>query len=176
VREGAHIGANCVLSKDVYIDTDVKIGNNVKIQNGVSIYHGVTLEDGVFCGPHCIFTNDKKPRAINSDGTLKSADDWVLSPTLVRTGAAIGAGAIIVCGITIGRWAMIGAGAVVTRDVPDYGLVYGNPARLYGFVCACGAKLSLEIGQQTHADRKLICVYCQAQVVIPYSDYAKLAG
>ncbi len=141
VREDAVIGTNCILSKGVYIDAGVQIGNNVKIQNGISVYHGVTLEDGVFCGPHCVFTNDLQPRSINPDGTLKSADDWVLSKTLVKTGASIGAHATIVCGTTIGQWAMIGAGSVVTRDVPDYGLVYGNPARLHGYVCPCGEKL-----------------------------------
>jgi len=113
VREGAVIGRNCILSKGVYIDTGVRIGNNVKIQNGISVYHGVTLQDGVFCGPHCVFTNDRQPRSINPDGSLKSADDWVVSETLVKTGASIGAHATIVCGTTIGRWAMIGAGAVV---------------------------------------------------------------
>ncbi len=142
VREGARLGANCILSKDVYVDAGVQIGNNVKLQNGISVYHGVTLEDGVFCGPHMVFTNDRQPRAINPDGSLKAATDWVLSETRVRTGASIGAGAIIVCGITIGRWALIGAGAVVTRDVPDYGLVYGNPGRLRGFVSPYGHKMT----------------------------------
>jgi len=141
VREGAVIGRNCILGKGVYVDAGVKIGDNVKIQNYVSVYEGVTLEDGVFCGPHCVFTNDKLPRAINPDGSLKTAADWRITPILVRQGAAIGANATIVCGVTIGRWAMIGSGAVVTRDVPDYGLVWGNPARLRGFVCPCGQRL-----------------------------------
>jgi UDP-2-acetamido-3-amino-2,3-dideoxy-glucuronate N-acetyltransferase len=109
VREYATIGHNCVLSKGVYVDFGVRIGSNVKIQNGISVYHGVTLEDSVFCGPHCVFTNDRQPRSINPDGSLKSADDWVLSKTLVRKGASIGAHATIVCGIIIGCWAMIGA-------------------------------------------------------------------
>ena len=143
VRESAEIGKNCILSKGVYIDAGVKIGNNVKIQNGISVYHGVTLEDGVFCGPHCVFTNDKHPRSINPDGSLKTGEDWQLSETLVKKGAAIGAHATIVCGITIGEWAMIGAGAVVTKSVPDYGLVIGNPAKLIGFVCPCGERLPL---------------------------------
>lgn len=140
VREGARIGRNCILSKGVYVDADVVIGNNVKIQNYVSIYRGVTLEDGVFCGPHCVFTNDSRPRAINPDGSLQTAADWEAVPTLVRTGASIGANAVIVCGVTIGAWAMVGAGSVVTHDVPDHGLVWGNPARLHGFVCACGER------------------------------------
>jgi len=104
VRENVRIGSNCILSKGVYIDADVSIGNNVKIQNGISVYHGVTLEDGVFCGPHCVFTNDKRPRSINPDGSLKGGDDWVVSETLVKSGASIGAHATIVCGNTIGHW------------------------------------------------------------------------
>ena len=141
VRPGASIGSNCILGKGVYVDTGVTIGENVKIQNYVSIYHGVVIEDGVFCGPHCVFTNDKVPRAVNPDGSLKKDDDWMVSTTLVRQGASIGAGATIVCGVTIGCWAVIGSGAVVTRDVPDYGLVWGNPARLHGFICRCGSRL-----------------------------------
>jgi UDP-2-acetamido-3-amino-2,3-dideoxy-glucuronate N-acetyltransferase len=175
VREDAVLGSNCILSKGVYIDFGVHIGNNVKIQNGISVYHGVTLEDGVFCGPHCVFTNDKQPRSINPDGTLKSADDWVLSETLVRKGAAIGAHATIVCGVTIGQWAMVGAGSVVTHDVPDYGLVFGNPARLRGFVCPCGEKLVL-IDQDTESEWvDLTCPKCQAVISIPLKDYQKLA-
>jgi len=141
VRPNAVIGKNCNIGKGVYIDEDVHVGNNVKIQNYVSVYHGVTIEDGVFIGPHACFTNDMRPRAINADGSLKSADDWVLSKTLVKKGAAIGANSTIRCGITVGEWAMIGSGSVVTRDVPNYGLVFGNPACLHGFVCPCGEKL-----------------------------------
>lgn len=147
VREHAQIGENCVIGKGVYIDFEVILGANVKIQNYVSVFHGVTLESGVFVGPHVCFTNDMYPRAINSDGTLKSVDDWTLSPTLVKQGAAIGANSTIRCGITIGKWAMIGSGSVVTRDVPDYGLVFGNPARLQGFVNEKGIKLS-KIGEE----------------------------
>jgi UDP-2-acetamido-3-amino-2,3-dideoxy-glucuronate N-acetyltransferase len=134
VRRQAQIGANCIIGRGVFIDSGVKIGNAVKIQNYVSVYHGVTLEDGVFVGPHVVFTNDKRPRAINADGSLKSGSDWVVSETIVGFGAALGANSVIVCGIKIGKWAMIGAGSVVTRDVPDYGLVVGNPARLIGYV------------------------------------------
>lgn len=130
----ATIGKNCVLGKGVFVDDGVIIGDNVKIQNGVSVYNGVTLEDGAFCGPHCVFTNDKRPRSVNADGSRKAEGDWTVSKTLVGQGASIGAGAIIVCGITIGKWAMIGAGSVVTKDVPEYGLVYGNPAKLSGLV------------------------------------------
>lgn len=142
VREYAHIGKNCNIGKGVYIDAHVKIGSNVKIQNHVSIFEGVTLEDGVFIGPHVCFTNDLLPRAITPDGRLKSADDWTITPTLVKYGASIGAGAIVVCGITIGSFALIGAGSVVTRDVPAHGLVYGNPAHQHGYVCRCARRLS----------------------------------
>lgn len=182
VREGAVLGKNCILSKGVYIDSGVVIGNNVKIQNGISVYHGVTLEDGVFCGPHCVFTNDKRPRSINPDGTLKGGADWTVSETLVRSGASIGAHATIVCGTTIGRWAMIGSGAVVTKDVPDYGLVYGNPARLQGFVCPCGQKLRpVEDEQQNQTGRndqpvKMICPDCSKMAEIPAVDYQKLVN
>jgi len=176
VREGVVLGRNCILSKGVYIDSGVQVGNNVKIQNGISVYHGVTLEDGVFCGPHCVFTNDRQPRAVNPDGSLKSTDDWVVSKTLVQAGASIGAHATIVCGVTIGRWAMIGAGAVVTRTVPDYGLVYGNPAHLHGFVCPCGEKL-VEAADLRNAGSNsvpMICPKCQTKISIPQSDYARL--
>jgi acetyltransferase-like isoleucine patch superfamily enzyme len=141
VREGAHLGKNCILGKGVYIDAGVSIGDNVKIQNYVSVYHGVTLEDGVFVGPHVCFTNDLRPRAINPDGSIKDADDWVLSKTLIKRGASLGANSTIRCGVTIGEWAMIGSGSVITQDVPDYGLVMGNPARLKGYVCPCGERL-----------------------------------
>jgi UDP-2-acetamido-3-amino-2,3-dideoxy-glucuronate N-acetyltransferase len=170
VRERAIIGRNCILSKGVYVDCDVRIGDNVKVQNGVSIYHGVTIEDGVFCGPHCVFTNDLQPRAINPDGSLKAGDDWTLNETLVRMGASIGAHATIVCGVTIGRWAMVGAGAVVTRDVPDYGVVYGNPARLRGFVCPCGEKLSA-VGISTVDGILMRCPKGHDDIAIPVSDY-----
>lgn len=175
VREGAVIGRNCILSKGVYVDAGVRVGHNVKIQNGISLYHGVTLEDGVFCGPHCVFTNDRLPRAVNPDGSLKRADDWTVSPTLVRAGASIGAHATLVCGITVGRWAMIGSGAVVTRDVPDYGLVYGNPARLRGFVCPCGHKLHPAPRPAAPAEGvPMACPQCGAELVIPPADYARL--
>jgi acetyltransferase-like isoleucine patch superfamily enzyme len=174
VRENASLGRNCILSKDVYVDSGVRIGNNVKIQNGISVFHGVTLEDGVFCGPHMVFTNDRNPRAINPDGSLKAATDWALSETRVKTGASIGAGAIIVCGITIGQWALIGAGAVVTKDVPDYGLVYGNPARLRAFVSPHGHKLTVKA---VTADGVLmVCPKSGLEVLIPRSDYSKLEG
>lgn len=146
VREHAVIGPECIVGKDVYIDHAVTIGARVKIQNSALIYHGATIEDGVFIGPQACLTNDKQPRAINPDGTLKRADDWEVSPTCIRMGAAVGACAVILPGVTVGRFAMVGAGAVVTRDVPDYGLVLGTPARLVGYVCACGNRLEVTDG------------------------------
>lgn len=142
IRRGAHIGSECVLGRGVFVDAGVQIGSRVKIQNYVSVFHGVTIEDGVFVGPHVCFTNDLWPRAINPDLSLKSADDWVLSTTLVKVGAALGANSTIVCGITIGRWAMVGSGSVVTKDVPDYALVVGNPARIIGYVTASGKRVA----------------------------------
>lgn len=154
VRENVKIGQNCIIGKGVYIDAGVIIGDNIKIQNYVSVYHGVTIEDGVFVGPHVCFTNDLYPRAINPDGSLKDPEDWVLGETLIRKGAAIGANSTIVCGTIIGRWAMIGSGSVVTRDVPDYGLVMGNPAQLRGFVGPNGKKLA----EKTRRDDVVVAV------------------
>jgi UDP-2-acetamido-3-amino-2,3-dideoxy-glucuronate N-acetyltransferase len=138
IRENAVIGTNCIIGKNVYIDFGVQIGNNVKIQNNVLVYHGLTIEDGVFLGPQVCLTNDRFPRAITPDGRLKGADDWEVSPTLIRYGASIGASSTILAGVTVGRFAMVGAGAVVTHSVPDHGLVLGVPARLVGYVCQCG--------------------------------------
>ena len=121
IREGAFIGNNCVISKDVYVDKNVKIGNGCKIQNGVYVYDGVTLEDEVFVGPNVTFTNDMFPRA--------NSKDWKIVPTLIKQGASIGAGAVVICGVTIGEGAMVGAGSVVTHDVEPNTLVMGNPAK-----------------------------------------------
>jgi UDP-2-acetamido-3-amino-2,3-dideoxy-glucuronate N-acetyltransferase len=143
VREHAVIGADCVLGRNVYVEDEVVIGDRVKIQNNVSVYRGVRLEDGVFVGPHATFTNDLHPRAINPDGSIKGLADWTVTPTVVRGGAAIGAGAVVVCGVEIGRFALVGAGAVVTRDVPELGLAVGNPARVIGYVCTCARRLQL---------------------------------
>ena len=144
VREGAVLGEGCIVGKDAYVDMDVRIGSHVKIQNSALIYHGATLEDGVFVGPQACLTNDLYPRAINPDGSLKGASDWEVGETVIRYGASIGAGAIIVTGVEVGRFAMVGAGAVVTRNVPAHGLVLGVPARLAGYVCACGARLETD--------------------------------
>jgi UDP-2-acetamido-3-amino-2,3-dideoxy-glucuronate N-acetyltransferase len=141
VREGAHIGENCIVGKDAYVDFDVQIGNNVKIQNGALIYHGASLEDGVFIGPQAVLTNDLYPRAIAPDGSLKGNDDWEVGPIRIGYGASIGACSVVRPNVTIGRFALVGAGAVVVHDVPDHGLVVGVPARLIGYVCACGQRL-----------------------------------
>jgi acetyltransferase-like isoleucine patch superfamily enzyme len=130
-----------VIGRDAFIDAEVVIGDRVKIQNQALVYHGVTVEDGVFIGPNAILTNDRYPRAITSTGQLARAEDWTVSPIRLRTGSSIGAGAIVVAGIEVGRFALVGAGAVVTRSVPDHALVAGNPARRLGWVCACGARL-----------------------------------
>jgi len=134
---GVRIGRDCKIGQNVVIGPHVVIGNNVKIQNNVSVYHGVTLEDDVFCGPSMVFTNVITPRA-----AFPRNSDKDFAPTLVRRGASIGANATIVCGRTIGQHALIGAGAVVTKDVPAYAVVYGNPARQRGWACECGAILT----------------------------------
>jgi acetyltransferase-like isoleucine patch superfamily enzyme len=142
VRERARVGADCVIGKNAYVDVDVVIGDRVKVQNNVSLYRGVTIEDGVFIGPHVSFTNDRLPRAVNDDGSLRTDDDWQPLPTRVRGGASIGAAAVILPGLTIGRWAMVGAGSVVTHDVGDHELVVGNPARRHAAACRCGQVLA----------------------------------
>ena len=144
VREGAVVGADCNIGKGVYIGPGVVVGERVKIQNRASLYPGLTVEDGVFIGPHVVFTNDRYPRSIAPEGRLLTDADWEPGATLVRHGASIGAGAVIICGLTIGCWALVAAGALVTHDVPDHGLVMGTPARLVGYVCDCARKLEAE--------------------------------
>ena len=138
-RSGSRLGKNCRIGQNVVIGPNVTVGDGVKIQNNVSVYEGVTLEDGVFCGPSMVFTNVFNPRS-----EIRRMEE--LRPTLVRRGATLGANCTIVCGTTIGRYAFVGAGAVITRDVPDYALVVGNPGRVTGWVCRCGVKLK-ELGR-----------------------------
>ncbi len=173
IREGVIIGKQCIIGKGVYIDAGVIIGDNVKIQNYVSVFHGVTIEDGVFVGPHVCFTNDLHPRAVNPDGSLKAADDWELGRTLIRKGAALGANSTIVCGATIGAWSMVGAGSVVTQNVPDHGLVWGNPARLHGFVCSCGTRLELD--KKVNQTASLHCPKCGRVVEIAVIEWGKIS-
>jgi len=147
IRSRAVIGQFCTLGKNVFVDAGVVIGDRVKIQNTVSVYRGVRLEDEVFVGPSAVFTNDRFPRA--------STEDWEVVETLVSHGASIGANATIVCGVVIGPWAVVGAGAVVTRDVAAHELVVGNPARRLGWACRCGrvlARTSSGIPATTCAD------------------------
>jgi len=151
VMTGSKIGRRCNIGQNVVISPQVIIGDNVKIQNNVSVYTGVELEDDVFCGPSMVFTNVTNPRS-----RVPRKDEY--RKTLVRRGASIGANATIVCGNTIGRYAFIGAGAVVTRDVPDYAIVVGNPGRVVGWMCQCGVKLDLSIA--TRGVGSATCAVC----------------
>lgn len=164
LRTGARIGAECVIGRDAFIDEGVTLGDRVKVQNGALVYHGVTVEDGVFIGPGAILTNDRYPRAITSSGDLARASDWTVSPIALRRGCSIGAGAVVVAGIDVGSFAIVGAGAVVTRPVADHALVVGNPARRLGWVCACGLRLTTADGGPAPADLvdgdETSCVAC----------------
>lgn len=139
VMKGAEIGRGCSLGQNVFVASNVSIGDHVKIQNNVSVYEGVVLEDYVFCGPSMVFTNVRTPRSAFPRNT---SSDYLT--TRVKTGASIGANATIVCGVTVGEWAFVAAGAVVTRDIPAYALTAGIPSRTIGWVCRCGVTLQLE--------------------------------
>lgn len=162
IRENVKIGKNGNIGKDVYIDSGVVIGDNVKIQNGVSVYHGVTIEDDAFLGPHCVTTNDMYPRSKNSN--------FKVYPTLIKKGASVCAGAVLVCGITLGSHCMVGAGAVVTKDVPPHSLVVGNPAKIIGFVCECGQKLSL-VNEEKDIDNIKMACSCGKTALVPKQTY-----
>ena len=149
LMNGCKLGTNCNIGQNVVIAPGVVLGNNVKVQNNVSIYSGVICEDDVFLGPSMVFTNVINPRAF-----IERKDEF--QPTLIKKGATIGANATIICGHTVGQYAMIGAGTVVSKDVPDYALVYGNPARLQGWVCQCGEKLNFQ-------DKLAACIVCGAK-------------
>lgn len=157
IMSGAQIGENCVLGQNVFVSGRAKIGNNVHMQNGVLVCDLVTLEDNVFCGPSVMFTNVVNPRA----EIRRSIDEY--RPTLVKHGATVGANATVVCGHTIGRYAFVGAGSVVTKDVPDYALVYGNAARIAGWMCECGEKLGFGLGNPGDADGIAECEKCSKQ-------------
>lgn len=156
VMRDSKIGRRCNIGQNVVISPDVRIGDNVKIQNNVSVYTGVELEDDVFCGPSMVFTNVVNPRS-----HVSRKDEY--RRTLVKRGASIGANATVVCGNTIGRYAFIGAGAVVTRDIPDYALVVGNPGRIAGWMCQCGLKL--ELSRDLQKDQTTTCSVCGTSYV-----------
>jgi len=164
IRADAEIGKGCILGHCVYIDRWVKIGNNVKLENKATVYYGVRIEDDVFVGPHVTFTNDLYPRSFNKE--------WTVVSSLVKKGASIGAGSVVVCGVTIGEYAMIGAGSVVVKDVPPYALVYGNPAEVRGFVCKCGKRLQEEKKEINVVLMK--CSNCGKKYEIPTESYAKI--
>jgi len=165
VRNGAKIGKNCTIGKGVYIDINVEIGDNCKLQNFATLYDGVTIGNDVFIGPHVCFTNDVFPRA------AIWTDDRLVK-TVVKDGASIGANATIIAGVSIGNYAMVGAGSVVTKDVPDYGLVFGNPAQLKGFACTCGMKLD----EKTKSEHKamLQCPKCGKKIHIDENVYLEI--
>jgi UDP-2-acetamido-3-amino-2,3-dideoxy-glucuronate N-acetyltransferase len=146
IMSGARIGENCIIGQNVFIGSGALLGNNIKVQNNVSIYGGVILEDDVFCGPSMVFTNVFNPRSFIS----RKKEFW---KTLIKRGATIGANVTIVCGNTIGQYAFIGAGSVVTRGVPDYALVYGNPGKVKGWVCQCAEEITFRSG-------KAVCKAC----------------
>jgi len=165
VRNGAKIGKNCNIGKDVYIDINVEIGDNCKIQNFASLYQGVKIGNNVFIGPHVCFTNDLYPRSL-------IWNEEKLEKTLVMDGASIGANATIIAGTIIGKCAMIGAGSVVTKNVPDHGLVFGNPAQLRGFVCECSNKLSLK--NKKNNVIILQCSQCNKEIEIDERIYREI--
>ena len=156
IRERASLGQNCNIGKSVYIDQNVQIGDNVKIQNFVSLYNGATIENDVFIGPAVTFTNDLFPRS-------QTWNQEKISPTLVKKGASIGANSTIICGTIIGEYAMIGAGSVVTKDIPNFALAYGNPAKIKGIVCYCGTKLTNKTSPLTQ--KELLCPKCKKTVI-----------
>ncbi|NLD73933.1 MAG: N-acetyltransferase [Chloroflexi bacterium] len=154
VMADVHVGANCNIGDHCFVEAGAHVGDNVTIKNGNMIWEGVTLEDGVFVGPHAFFVNDLYPRSPRlPEARGRYTDRTWLVPTLVRRGASLGAGAIILAGNPIGAFAMVGAGAVVTRPVPEHGLVIGNPARLVGWVCQCGLRLGF-------AEHEATCAGC----------------
>lgn len=158
VRGGSRIGRNCNLGKSVYIDTRAEIGDNVKVQNFVSVYKGVKIDDDVFVGPSVTFTNDLYPRAFSWD------EEHVIS-TRICKGASLGANSTIVCGVTVGAYAMIGAGSVVTRDVPPYALVLGNPGEIKGWVCQCGRRL-VDIADEDEYKTIYKCSICEKAIEV----------
>jgi UDP-2-acetamido-3-amino-2,3-dideoxy-glucuronate N-acetyltransferase len=152
IKKGAQVGKNCVIGHNCFISSKAKIGKGVKLESNIDVWDLVILEDYVFVGPSVVFTNDKNPRAKYPKLKFPQYGKWL--PTLVKEGATIGANATILCGIVIGKWAMIGAGSVITNNVPDYAIVAGNPAKIMGWVCECGNKIKFK-------REKAICQVCK---------------
>lgn len=167
IREDVRIGRNCIIGRNTYIENGVTLGDNCKVQNNALLYHEAILEDGVFIGPGVILTNDKVPRAVNPDGSLKSADDWHAGKIHIRRGASVGAGAVVLTDIEIGAWAIVAAGAVVTQNVPAHALVMGVPARRIGYVCKCGERLT---AQGANGERVWVCTRDSARYRLSAHD------
>lgn len=174
VREEAEIGKSCVLGKGVYIDKGVILGDYVRVQNYACIYDGVVIERGGFIGTDVVFATDLNPRSLSTRGIPMTTNDWSPKPILVRRNASIGSSAVILGGVTIGRFALVGAGSVVTNNVCDHGLVYGNPAKLVGFVCKCGNKLKLL--QDKGMKVLMICPKCLLKLPIPKYIWKKVSS
>ena len=160
IRAGARIGADCVIGGGVTVDLDVVVGDRCKVQNAALLYRGVRLGNGVFIGPAAVLTNDRVPRAVTPGGDVLGVDGWTVTPISIDDGASIGANATVVAGVRVGRWALVGAGAVVTSDVPAHALVVGVPARQIGWLCACGSRVDDSAEQ---------CRVCGLQLELPNS-------
>ncbi|MEE2821829.1 MAG: DapH/DapD/GlmU-related protein [Acidobacteriota bacterium] len=165
IMSEAQIGSNCKIGQNVFVGTGVIIGNNVKIQNNVSIYTGVVVEDDVFLGPSTVFTNVLNPRS-----HIERKNEY--KDTLVKRGASIGANTTLVCGVTLGQYVFVGAGSVITHNIPDYSLVYGNPATMKGWMCRCGIKLHFE---QDENEEKATCNACDCEY-LKHEDSVKVLG
>ncbi len=168
IREDAEIGENCIIAKNVYVDMKVKIGNGVKIQNNSCIYYPAELSDDVFIGPSVTFTNDRYPRSFIWNESRHTP------PIRIKRGASVGADSVVIGGITVGEYAMVGAGSIVTHDVPPRALVFGNPARVRGFVCECGEKGDKIKEEKAFVSFKCPSPECGKQFKIPKSDFALL--
>ncbi len=167
IRNGAWVGENCVIGTGVYIDTDVRLGDRCKVENQACLFRGVTIGDDVFIGPGALLLNDRRPRASGAIGNPKTEDDWEAVPITIGDGASVGAGSVVLPGCDVGAHAMVGAGSVVTRSVPSHALAYGNPARLHGFVCDCGAQL--RVGDKAS---RAVCLACAKTVDLDFGSDA----